>query len=211
MSKVAELEKSVRLLAPLLFDARRQRIADVVANRTGSLAVLLENVSDKGNRNAVMRSMDAFGVYKLHTLRHGLEKIDTTDKNQMRTDAGARKWLVAKDWTDVAACVRQLRADGYKMASTVPDATMQLADIDFTQRLVLAFGNEHEGVSPALLEASDIHFSIPMCGFVQSLNVSVCVAVTLHQARSQRLAKLVRNSYMYLLLCSVEPGPLRVS
>lgn len=192
MSKVAELEKSVRLLAPLLFDTRRQRIADVVANRTGSLAVLLENVSDKGNRNAVMRSMDAFGVYKLHTLN--VEKIEAANQSQMRTDAGARKWLVAKDWTNLEACVRQLRADGNKIASTVPDARMQLTDVDFTQRLVVAFGNEHEGVSPGLLEASDIHFSVPMCGFVQSLNLSVCVAVTLHQAHSQRLTKLVREN-----------------
>ena len=195
MTKVAELEKCVKLLAPLLFDARRQKIADVVANRTGSLAVLLENVFDRGNCNAVMRSMDAFGVHKLHTLRHGVEKLEATNKHQMRTDAGARKWLVTKDWTNMEECVRQLKADGYKIASTVPDAVMQLVDVDFTQRLVVAFGNENKGVSPALLEASDVHFSVPMCGFVQSLNLSVCVAVTLHQARAQRLAKLVRDEH----------------
>lgn len=196
--RFAELEKSVRTLAPLLSDGRRKRIADVVANRTRSLAVLLENVWDRGNRNAVMRSMDSFGVHMLHTLNYGKEGVQTSrrrkyGKFEMRTDAGARGWLVARDWTDVEQCVCKLKEDGYRIASAVPDATQQLVDIDFTQRLVVVFGNEHEGVSDTLLKASDIHFSIPMIGFVQSLNLSVCVAVTLHQAYSQRMAVLVRN------------------
>ena len=193
--RFTELEKCVKILGPLLSDARRQRIADVVANRTGSLAILLENVWDKGNRNAVMRSMDAFGVHTLHRLSYGKEKVKTVRKNaEMRTDAGARNWLVTSDWTDVGACVHQLKEEGHRIASTVPDARTQLADIDFTQRLVVAFGNEHMGVSDALLEASDLHFSIPMAGFSQSLNLSVCVAVTLHQSYTQRLAQLVRGS-----------------
>ena len=61
MSRTA-LERSVRALAPLLSEARRQRIADVVNSRTRSLAVLLENAWDEGNRNAVLRSMDAFST-----------------------------------------------------------------------------------------------------------------------------------------------------
>ena len=190
------LERSVRvLLAPLLSDARRKKIADVVANRTGSLAVLLENIWDLGNHNAVMRSMDAFGVHTLHTLTHGRERVKTaTEKSEMRTDAGARKWLVRREWTDLRACVHHLKERGYRIASTAPDAEMTLVDIDFTRPLVVAFGNEHVGISDSLLEASDVKFSIPMSGFVQSLNLSVSVAVTLHQAHLQRLAKLVRGT-----------------
>lgn len=192
-----ELEKSVKVLAPLLSDARRQRIADVVANRTSSLAVLLENVWDRGNRNAVMRSMDSFGVHMLHTLNYGRGNVEMArkkcSKSEMRTDAGARDWLITKDWTNVEECLHKLKEDGYRIASAVPDTTQQLVDIDFTQRLVVAFGNEHVGVSDALLKSSDIHFSIPMIGFVQSLNLSVCVAVTLHKAYSQRTAVLVRT------------------
>ena len=193
-----ELEKSLRILAPLLSDAKKQRIADVVANRTGSLAVLLENVWDKGNRNAVMRSMDAFGVHTLHKLSYGKERVEPLRRkygaSEMRTDAGARKWLVTKSWTDVEDCLRQLKLEGYKLASTVPDASMKLADVDFTQRLVISFGNEHTGVSETVLKASDVQFAVPMIGFVQSLNLSVCVAVTLQQAFMQRLAELVNIS-----------------
>lgn len=45
------------------------------------------------------------------------------------------------------------------------------------RRVALCFGNERRGVSAALRASSDIRFYIPMLGFVQSLNVSVAVAL----------------------------------
>ena len=193
MSRTA-LERSVRALAPLLSEARRQRIADVVNSRTGSLAVLLENAWDEGNRNAVLRSMDAFGTHTLHCINYGKEGKATrksSGASEMRTDAGARNWIVRRDWSDVETCIRQLQREGFTIASTTPNSNKTLQDVDFSKRLVIAFGNEHIGVSEALLEASDVKFSIPMIGFVESFNLSVSVAVTLYQAFSQRLARLV--------------------
>lgn len=201
--RFTDVEKAVRILAPMLSESRRQRISSVVASRTSSVAVLLENAGDLGNRNAVMRSMDAFGVQTLHTLTHGQEKTSHRGGkgvSWMRTDAGARDWLVRREWSEVDACVRHLKTAGYSIASSTPDAEMKLEDIDFTQtKMVVAFGNEHNGLSTALLEASDLQFSIPMVGFVESLNLSVSVAVTLHQALSQRIAKLVRAILTYYI------------
>ena len=195
--RFTEVERSVRALAPLLSEGRRQRIAEVVASRTGSLAVLLENAQDTGNCNAVMRSMDAFGVHKLHTLTYERRKIEKQRRksgdSEMRTDAGARNWILRRDWTDTEECVHQLKKEGFAIASTAPGAQISLADVDFSKRLVVAFGNEHTGISRTLLEASDVLFSIPMTGFVQSLNLSVSVALTLHQAHSHRLARLVSS------------------
>ena len=189
--RFTELERSVRALAPLLSEARKKRIAEVVGSRTGSLAVLLENAWDEGNRNAVMRSMDAFGVHTLHTINSGRGKVERARRksggSEMRTDGGARNWIVKRDWSDVETCIRGLKREGFSIASTAPDADKALPEVDFSKRLVIAFGNEHSGVSDSLLEASDVHFSIPMSGFVESLNLSVSVAVTLYQAHSQRL------------------------
>ena len=188
----------VKTLAGLLASARRKKIAEVVAGRTSSLVVVLENVLDQGNRNAVMRTMDATGVHTLHRLnfKEGTEQAAKKNKSQkIRTDSGARKWIVATNWEYVSSCVSHLRIKGYKIASTLPGASLQLPDVDFTQKLALVFGNENTGVSKALSDASDFHFSLPMTGFVHSLNLSVCVAVTLYQAHFQRLVKLVRSTF----------------
>ena len=45
--------------------------------------------------------------------------------------------------------------------------------------MAVVFGNEHRGVSPEMRALADGTFSIPMRGFVESLNVSVAAAITM--------------------------------
>jgi tRNA (guanosine-2'-O-)-methyltransferase len=45
--------------------------------------------------------------------------------------------------------------------------------------LAVVFGNEHRGVSPDMQSFADGTFSIPMRGFVESLNVSIAAAITM--------------------------------
>lgn len=47
-------------------------------------------------------------------------------------------------------------------------------------RVAIALGNEHRGVSRALVAHAAHSFFIPQAGFVQSLNVSVAAAIALH-------------------------------
>ena len=53
----------------------------------------------------------------------------------------------------------------------------------------MVFGNEHEGVSDDVKDLADRNFLVPMYGMVQSLNVSVSVAVCLYEALRQRKLK----------------------
>ncbi len=188
------VEKAVKSLAPLLSEARLAKIASVVASRTNIIAVLLENVSDSGNRNAVTRSMDALGIQNLHLVSCNATRETQGQKSHIsiRTDSGSRKWITIHSWTDISACVHHLKSDGgYQIAVASPNAELSISELDCTQRLVLAFGNERSGVSEELMDLSDTSFSLPMCGFVQSYNVSVSVAISLYHAYNQRVRKLV--------------------
>ena len=53
----------------------------------------------------------------------------------------------------------------------------------------MVFGNEHAGVSEDVLKHTDGNFVIPMSGMVESLNISVACAVSLFEAKRQRLSK----------------------
>lgn len=192
-------EKALAVLSPLISETRRRRIASVVSSRTRSIAVLLENVHDRGNENAVLRSMDAFGVLSLHRLT--TVPPVTKQKPTIRTDAGTRQWMEVHEWNNVTDCIKTLKDDSFKIASTCPNSTVDINEIDFCQRTVIAFGNEKHGISESLAELSDVKFSIPMCGFVDSFNISVSVALTLCHAYSQRVRSLVRQ--LYLLACLV--------
>lgn len=50
----------------------------------------------------------------------------------------------------------------------------------FRPRVAIVVGNEHRGVSRAAAEHAHVRFHLPMIGFVQSYNVSVAAALSMH-------------------------------
>ena len=183
-----KVQEALRFLAPMISDTRRKKIASVVGARTRTVCILLENINDKGNVNAVLRSMEAFGFLDVHQV------ISTPPKKEsrMRTDVGARQWVSIRKWATTAECVQYLKEEqGHKIACAVPNAPLSLPQMDFCQKTVLAFGSEAYGISDSLSKMSDVTFSIPMVGFVQSFNISVSVALTLYSAYCQRVQRLV--------------------
>lgn len=104
-----------------------------------------------------------------------------------RTSRGTHRWLsfTAHPPGDPASAVRALQASGYRVyASSLHGhdgrPSTPLGDLPVTSPIALVFGNEHDGVSDALLAAVDGTYVIPMDGFVESLNVSVAAALSLY-------------------------------
>lgn len=175
--------------------ARKCKIDAVVSMRTTRIAVLLEDVHDRGNENAIIRTMDAFGFQNLHVVSTMAPRETRSSRKIQRTDKGARKWVTIHNWNCLDQCVAHLRSQGYMIATTHPGSGTGIQRVNFNDKLVLAFGNEQLGISQKLAQLSDFNFSIPMCGFVESLNVSVAVAVTLFQAFAQRMDRVRTLSF----------------
>ena len=53
--------------------------------------------------------------------------------------------------------------------------------------MVIILGSEKNGVSKKILEMSDFIGSIPTCGEIESLNVSVAAGIALSELTRQRL------------------------
>ncbi|MEZ4873770.1 MAG: hypothetical protein R2827_16315, partial [Bdellovibrionales bacterium] len=51
-------------LAPYLTDERKQRISQVLEGRTQKIVPVMENIYDRGNISAAMRSAEAYGFYQ---------------------------------------------------------------------------------------------------------------------------------------------------
>lgn len=167
-------------------DSRLKKIIDTLKSRQYTLRVVLENIHDPHNVSAIFRSCDAVGVPKV-SLLYTLEKFP---KISRITAASAQKWIDKESFTDVEACYGTLKKEGFKIyASALTNHSMDLYDIDFTEKVAIVMGNEHRGVSEAAAEMADGVFLIPMRGMVQSLNVSVATAVILYEAQRQRMMK----------------------
>lgn len=166
---------------------RIARLDEVLSRRTRTLTLLLEDVFDPHNAAACLRSAEAFGIQDVHVVpaAAGFEP-------SRRVVQGADKWLHVHRHPDTPTALRVLRGSGYRIwVSDLggPAPARAIDELDFGERVALAFGNEHDGVSRALVEGADGTFVIPMRGFTQSLNVSVAVALALYHAVSWRAAR----------------------
>ena len=146
----------------------------------------MENIHDPHNVSAIYRTCDSVGVPKV-SLLYNDEKFPKISKV---SSSSANKWVETDKFSDTSECYKSLRKNGFKIyASLLSEDAVDLYSIDMTEKIVLIFGNEHRGVSEEASEMADEIFYIPMCGMIQSLNVSVAAAVTLYEAQRQRTLK----------------------
>ena len=182
-------ELALRLLEPMITPERLRRIEAVARSRTYAVVPVLENLYDRGNQSAVMRSAEALGFQRVDLIEPG-----DRFKRANRVTQGADKWLDVFNWKSSGDCVESLKARGYRVLAThFGSGAVAIEEVDFTRPTALVFGNEKDGVSPEALRLCDGGMVIPMHGFVQSLNISVAAALSLYHARSARVARLGRQ------------------
>ena len=151
------------------------------------MTFVLEDVHDRHNVSAVLRSCDAVGILRLHVVYQ--KDRPPEDAFARTTSSGAVKWVEVVRHQSIAACYGMLRSEGMTILATALEAdSHDLYDLDLTRPTALVFGNEQRGVSAEARESSDGTVVIPMMGMVESLNISVACAVTAFEAMRQRRA-----------------------
>lgn len=175
-------EDVLKHVFPILTTERQARMNTVVAGRTGTVIPVLENLYDRGNISAVLRSAEAFGLYQVDMIELG-DKF----KESARTTAGADKWIETRKFKSTVSLVEDLKSKGYQIVATHLSADAKpIEDIDFTQKTALVLGNEKEGISPEMAQLADHRVILPMFGFVQSYNISVAAALSFYQVVQDR-------------------------
>ncbi|MFA7327296.1 MAG: RNA methyltransferase [Candidatus Kapaibacterium sp.] len=172
-----------------------EKLTRVLQKRQPNLTIILENINDKHNLAACLRSCDAVGVSDVYILYHGEQTERKLGKNAA---ASATKWLNIYRYYDVEKCFSTIRSNGMKIYTTaLGEESVSLYDLDLTEGVALCFGNEHAGVSPEALGLADGNFNIPQAGMIQSLNISVACAVSLYEAYRQRKDAKYYDSLQY--------------
>ena len=170
-------------MSGFLTGERIQTLRRTLAMRTRYMTILTENTFHPQNASALVRHCEAFGVQDLHTVET-LCRFDPSVNIVRGTD----KWIdiIRHDSTEEA--IASLKASGYRIVATTPhreSCTPETFDVE-KGRFCLVFGTEHAGVSPQIISAADEFLRIPMCGMVESLNVSASAAILIYML-SQRM------------------------
>jgi tRNA (guanosine-2'-O-)-methyltransferase len=176
----------LKLMEPYLTPERQTRIREAVEGRTCEVVPVLENIYDRGNVSAVLRSAEAMGYQCAHVIEIG-EKF----KSANRVTQGADKWLDVRRWKSTKECTSELKKLGYQILATHLDSKAKpIGEMDFTRPTAIVFGNEKDGISAEMIAEADHTVIIPMHGFVQSFNISVAAAISLYHIYQERLRRL---------------------
>ena len=181
-----EPDRVVYLLEPMVSEARRARIKEVLGRRLASVAVVFDRPYDPHNGAAVLRSCEAFGIQRLHVV----EREGTPFAVARSVARGAEKWIDVACHGDPASVIGWARTEAMHLVATHPTGELVAADLAGIPRLALVLGNERDGIHPHLAAACGARVRIPMRGFVESLNVSVTAAILLSACTAGRAGDL---------------------
>ncbi len=165
-------------------EKRMQRMMEVLSKRQNDIVVVLENVHDPHNVSAVLRTCDAIGILDIYMIYHSGQKFPQLNN---KSSGRVRKWMIVHKFTNVKECFQTLKKQGFSIVSTnVEPNSTSLYEIDFSQKIALVFGNEHEGITSEVKDSSDSVIFIPQVGFAESLNISVACSICLYEAFRQK-------------------------
>jgi tRNA (guanosine-2'-O-)-methyltransferase len=184
-ASVVETKELITYLESFISEKRKQRFEEVLQNRTNHLCVVLENIFQAHNASAVLRSCDCFGVQHVHFIEN---------KNSLRISdevaMGSSTWLnihrhrAAEDNT--RKTLEELKKQGYHIVVTSPHKNgFTPATLPVDKKIALVFGTEQEGLTPDALQSADDFLTVPMFGFTESFNISVCAALCMYEITSR--------------------------
>jgi len=164
---------------------KKEKIANLVLQRTRHVTVVLEDIFQSHNASAIIRSAECFGIQDVHVIekQNIFSPVNTVAK-------GAAKWINFKKYKKTGSCLESLKKDGYKIIATTAEKKAHLLhELPIDQKIALVFGTESTGLSDEAINLADEFVTIPMYGFTESFNVSVSVAICLYDLISR-----LRNS-----------------
>ncbi len=149
----------------------------------GGDIIVLDRVQDPGNVGAILRTAAAAGVQTLLTTPG---TAACWAPKVLRAGMGGH--FVLDIVENVAPEALQALAAHLPLAGTVLQGGQSLYGTDLRSPLAWVFGNEGEGIAPALQKWLGLRLTIPQAAGVESLNVAASAAVCLFEQRRQRLA-----------------------
>ena len=148
--------------------------------------VVLDSVTDPHNVGAIIRSCDQFGADLVVIPDHRSASDIRDNEIIARTSAGSSAWVNVARVSNLVRSVQMLKQCGFWVyGADAGGETLQ--KLSFDKKSCIVMGSEGTGISRLLEEQCDTVVSIPTCGKIDSLNVSVAAGVLLYERYRQKL------------------------
>ena len=157
----------------------KNRISSKTENQK-SVVVILDSITDPHNVGAIIRSCDQFGAdLVVLPARRGA----STDSEIIgRSSAGASSWVPYMVVPNLIRVIELLKEEGYWIyGADAGGENLNHLVVQKNDKVAIVMGSEGSGMSRIVRENCDKILSIPTCGKLDSLNVSVAAGILLYR------------------------------
>lgn len=151
-------------------------------NKKTPLIMALENLQDPGNLGTIIRTAEGAGVTGILMSR---ETVDVYNPKVVRSTMGSIFRVPFCYVENLVEWMKKLNGCGFVTYSAHLQGT-SFYDQDYRKATVFAIGNEGNGLTIELSEATNQKIKIPMMGKVESLNAATASTVLMYEAMRQR-------------------------
>jgi TrmH family RNA methyltransferase len=150
--------------------------------KNNNFMVFCDKLQDPGNLGTIIRTADAFGPCAVILSPNC---VDAYNDKTVRACAGAIFRVPIAEIENSLDFMKSLQDQEFTIISTVIDSDKSFEDISKPKKICLIIGNEGNGVSKELKEASDECITIKMTGQTESLNASIAAAISIYEIRKK--------------------------
>ena len=174
---IEECRSRTEYLSSFMLEERFATLCRALDMRTEYITVLTENMFHAQNASAIVRHCEAFGVQNIHTVEELCPFLPT-----LNIALGTDKWIDIHHHATTREALDALRKEGYRIVATSPHyQSCTPESFDVTKgKFAIVMGTEKTGISQEVMDCADEFLKIPMCGMVESLNVSACAAIIVY-------------------------------
>jgi len=146
------------------------------------MQAILHDIRSIHNVGSVFRTADGLGVEKLYLTGYTPEPVDRFGRKRQKFSKvalGAEDTVDWKSKENILDLINKIAAENTTVCACEPTDSAVPVDQVTTknQNICLVFGNEVEGLSQDVIEASNQTIKIPMRGEKSSLNVAVAFGI----------------------------------
>ena len=172
-------EDIIKTLDPFILDSRKKTIENSLAQRITSIQLAVENPEIPQNALATLRTCVAFGLSTAHIIsppnKNGITKSITK---------GSASWVEIHYHKTLQEFLSQQTS--MLLVGAITNAKTSLHEIPIDKPMCIILGNEKDGLTKECIQHTNLTYTIPMQGMVNSFNLSVSAGISLYDLVRRR-------------------------
>jgi 23S rRNA (guanosine2251-2'-O)-methyltransferase len=148
------------------------------AEKTSSLLIVLDHVTDPGNLGAVVRTAEVVGADGVIIPK---DRAAAMTPSALKAAAGAAEHMPICRAANIVQVLERCKQEGYWVAGASEKAETLAWDAPLDGRIALVMGAEGSGLARLTEKTCDLLVRLPVRGRVSSLNVSAATAVLAYE------------------------------